>query len=143
MVSIDHSKQMYQRLRRTDFERSLKTLTIYQTFFERSFHLQLHSLLRSPSQILSIRYSSLPTRWFRMAISKSVKVIGEESEVGDGTSWNDLSRPKKYYTNLNFYLKKQFFCVIVGMPLSAILEVLDYGSFQEMFKVGIKRYKKK
>ena len=78
-----------------------------------------------------------------MAISKSVKVIGEESEVGDGSSSNDLSRPKKYYTNLNFYLKKQFFCVIVGMPLSAILEVLDYGSFQEMFKLGIKRYKKK
>ena len=102
--------------------------------------------------------------------SKSVKVIGEESEVGDGTSaqkkfdislmfsdffrnlydeafdtsaLNDLSRPKKYYTNLNFYLKKQFFCVIVGMHLSAILEVLDYCSFQEMFKVGIKRYKKK
>ena len=94
--------------------------------------------------------------------SKSVKVIGEESEVGDGTSAktkfdmslmflaffrklyhgafktsaeNDRSRPKKYYSNLNFFFKKQFFCVIVGMHLSAILEVLDYGSFQEMFKV--------
>ena len=108
----------------------------------------------------------------------SVIEIGEESEVGDGTSTPkkfDMSlmfsdffsnlystafkasaekdrlnsllrsqrpRKKKFYSNSYFLFKKQFFCVIVGMHLSAILEVLDYCSFQEMFKVGIKRYKK-
>ena len=99
----------------------------------------------------------------------SVIEIGEESEVGDGTSTpnkfdmsimfsgffknrysaafgasadKDQSRPKKFYSNLYFTVKKQFFCVIVGMHLSALLEVLDYDMFQKMFKVGIKRYKK-
>ena len=99
----------------------------------------------------------------------SVIEIGEESEVGDGMSTpkkfdmslmfsvffknlyfaafgasasKDRSRPKKFYTNLYFNVKKQFFCVIVGMHLSAIFEVLDYDMLQKMFKVGIKRYKK-
>ena len=100
----------------------------------------------------------------------SVIEIGEKSKVGDGTSapnkfdmsimfsaffknlysadfatsaMKDRSRPKKFYSNLYFTVKKEFFCVIVGMYLNAISEVLDYHMFKKMFKVGDKRYKKK
>ena len=109
-----------------------------------NFIISLHSVKFITDRSFIVKFSKYGIRNVFTRIFKDLyQADFKRFKVADIKKLRDAVKPLKakgYYSNCEFRLKKELFCVIVGMHINQVVEVSSYDVYLELLRVGGNNY---